>query len=591
MSFVPRPPDLLPFGSCPLTLSTTLPQCALITRRHTELPTSVCTPHNIKSVMFNDFKILLDPCPHGFYTFEDNVSGKVIFESSHEEKVGWVYVFFHGWVNVEIIMMSQSGRPPNPQKWGDKTKAKEILFQNHFKVYEGYNKLRKKTRYEWPFTFSFQTETSSACNLPSSGHYSFTTLTNWWSSVKYRIVAVHGEIGQRDDDIRWMLNPNDPRHLKEPPLKPTGIFLKIKEKLGGAAEQELKFVQIRGPASIDPWMPPAHHWELYIEAKHVPQLATSQIYHNLPVRRTNFPFSVDLQIPANIVIGEPFMVLLSVSSSSNIWNGNPPAVKLTSFKMTCYILDIITVGEQRADEKLKVRTVWEGKRLSIPLSSQPVDIGKIYSFKIVGDEIIQSFDTQILRRAYDFPVELTVEVGGKSFEARYTNPSVSLFSPTVAIGGRTLQTQPGDAFKPDFRHDSKRRFQEGPIKVHLQGAYVGRLTHDGAGLDRPLAEHSMMEAAIALSRTLTEAGVQHQFPGGTMIKLLPNDQPTMMDDKESRTSETDGENLRHLFKTRFRVMEAEEHFPMSLHLGITDPKHGENISIEFPSTSLPQCMP
>jgi hypothetical protein len=109
--------------------------------------------------MFNDFKILLDPCPHGFYTFEDNVSGKVIFESSHEEKVGWVYVFFHGWVNAEIAMMLQSGGTPNPQKWGDKTKDKEILFQNHFKVYEGYNKLRKKTRYEWPFTFSFQTET------------------------------------------------------------------------------------------------------------------------------------------------------------------------------------------------------------------------------------------------------------------------------------------------------------------------------------------------------------------------------------------------------------------------------------------------
>ena len=65
----------------------------------------------------------------------------------------------------------------------------------------------------------------------------------------------------------------------------------------------------------------------------------------------------------------------------------------------------------------------------------------------------------------------------------------------------------------------------------------------------------------------------------------------MMDDKESRTSETDGENLRHLFQTRFCVMEAEEHVPMSLHLGITDPKHGENMSIEFPSKSLPQCMP
>ncbi len=57
--------------------------------------------------MFNDFKIILDPPPRGFYTLEDKVSGKVIFESPHDEKVGWVYVFFHGWVNVEIIRPSQ----------------------------------------------------------------------------------------------------------------------------------------------------------------------------------------------------------------------------------------------------------------------------------------------------------------------------------------------------------------------------------------------------------------------------------------------------------------------------------------------------
>ena len=181
------------------------------------------------------------------------------------------------------------------------------------------------------------------------------------SSVKYKVVAVHGEIGQRDDDIRWMLNPNDPRYLREPALKPTGIFLKIKEKLGGTTEQELKFVQIRASSEIDRYMPPASHCELYIEGNHVPQLASPARYEDLRNQKTTFPFSVDLQLPSNVVIGGPFGIQLSVSSSSNIWNQNPPAVILKSFKIARCILDIITFGEQRVDEKLKSRTFGRAK--------------------------------------------------------------------------------------------------------------------------------------------------------------------------------------------------------------------------------------
>ena len=551
--------------------------------------------------MFNDFKIILDPPPRGFYTFEDNVSGNVIFESSHDEKVGWVYVFFHGWVNVEFIRLSQPGSAfgaggsnlYSHQQWGDKTKDKEVLFQTHLRVYVGYDKLHKKTRYEWPFNFSFQDETASAYNLPSSGHYSFIRASNWLSSVKYKVVAVHGEIGQRDDDIRWMLNPNDPRYLREPALKPTGIFLKIKEKLGGTTEQELKFVQIRASSAIDRYMPPASHCELYIEGKHVPQLASPARYEDLRNQKTTFPFSIDLQLPSSVVIGErPFEVQLSVSSSSNIWNQNPPVVILKSFKIACYILDIITLGEQRVDEKLKSRILWQSKGLKdITLSSSPVDIGKLFPFCIEGEDLIQSFDTQILHREYRFPVELTVEVGGKAFEARYANTRpVTLLSPHVALGERVLQSQPEPKFRPDFRQDSKRRFQQVPVKVRLQGTHIGRLSHDGAGLDRPLAEHSMMEAAIALSRTLTEAGIKHEFSGGTMIKLLPYDFSQIINDEKIRSSGTDGENLRRLFEKSFRVMEAEERYPMSLHIGMTDQKHGENISIEFPSKSFLQSI-
>jgi hypothetical protein len=244
-----------------------------------------------------------------------------------------------------------------------------------------------------------------------------------------------------------------------------------------------------------------------------------------------------------------------------------------------------------ADEKLKSRTVWEGKRLNIPLTSNPVDIGKLFSFSIEGEDIIQSFDTRILRREYSFPVELTVEVGGKAFEARYANTRrVTLLSPHVALGVWMPQTQPEPFFSPDFRQQSKRPFVQVLGKVRLQGTYIGQLSHDGAGLDRPLAEHSMMEAAIALSRTLTEAGIQHEFPGGTMIKLLPNDFSQMIKDEKIQSSGTDGENLRRLFAKSFRVMEAAERYPVSLHIGMTDQKHRENISIEFPSKSFCQSI-
>jgi hypothetical protein len=548
--------------------------------------------------MFSDFKIELDPPPHGFYTFEDNVSGRVVSEGT--ENIGWVYVFFHGWVKVQDVVMARPGydvgtagqfnngpRDPNAPKWGDKMHDKEILFQNHAIIYQGYDKLKKKMRYEWPFSFSFQKATSAAYNLPSSGHYTFTSERNWSSNIQYKVVAVHGEIGQRDDDVRWMFNPSDPRYLREPPLKPTGIFLKIKEKLGGAAEQELKFVGIRYTAAVSQYMPPVHRFDLYVEGKHVPQLAPPSRYDDHDFRHTKFPFTVEMQGPSQIVIGQPFPVLLSISSSSNIWNRNPPEVILTSCKIIAYIEDIVTIRETKGDMTLRVRTIWDGKRLSIPLGSQPVDIGKIYSFALAGEEIVPSFSTQTLRREYNFSLELNVEVGGKSFEARFSSNQVTVLSPIVATGVRMLQTQPEEAFHPDFKSDSRRRFNDAPSRVQLHGSYIGRLTHDGAGLDRPLAEHSMMEAAITLSRTLTEAGIQHTFPGGTLIKLLPHDQFHMGDEKKRQSSLTDGEILRRLFGQRFRVMEAEESHPLSLHLGITDPKLKENITIEFPGMRIP----
>jgi hypothetical protein len=538
--------------------------------------------------MVREFKIILDYHPDSGYTFEYTVSGRVIFESSHEEKLGWVYVFFHGWVNVEIPALqaySSSGKNPKPS---DKSKDKEILFQNHLKVYDGDGRLQKNFRYEWPFQFNFQAETYNASSLPSSGHYSFTNEKKWWSSVQYRLVAAHGDIGQSDDHIRWMLNPNDVRYQKEPILKLTGILLKIREKLAGDTEQELKFAQIRTSVAIDTYMCPPLHWNLEVSSQHVPQLAPAAFYDDLQFQRTTFPFSVDLQMLSNIIIEEPFSLLLSVSSKSNIWNANLPTVTLTSFKIKCLIQDKITIGEQPADDKFLSRPVWEGKRLQIPLSSTPVDIGKIYSFTIAGEDIVQSFDTSLLHRSYSFLVELTVEVGGKSFQAMYTNDPITLLSPRVASSAM-LQPQPRNDFKPDFKQKSKQRFQDGPIKVQLQGTYIGRLTHDGAGLDRPVSEHSIMEAAIALSRALTDAGIQHSFPGGTLIQLHPYNPQQIADHKTTSRPDPDDEQLQSLFEqhgSKFHVLEPDHPFEPTLSLRFKDRKHKEHITIEFPSKSL-----
>jgi hypothetical protein len=41
-------------------------------------------------------QIFVDPPPRGVFTYEDTVSGKLVFESTRDEKIGFVYVYFHG---------------------------------------------------------------------------------------------------------------------------------------------------------------------------------------------------------------------------------------------------------------------------------------------------------------------------------------------------------------------------------------------------------------------------------------------------------------------------------------------------------------
>jgi hypothetical protein len=162
--------------------------------------------------MIHHLRIDLEPSPRGFYTFDSTVSGRVVFESPHEENIGWVYVFFHGWAHAEIThhkndMAYEAGIPE-----GSTLRDKEILFQNHQKAYGGHEKLKKKVRYEWPFRFRFQDERPDADLLPTSGKYS-------GSSIEYKIVAIPGHVGASDTHLRWMFNPNNPYYEQKPLLE------------------------------------------------------------------------------------------------------------------------------------------------------------------------------------------------------------------------------------------------------------------------------------------------------------------------------------------------------------------------------------
>jgi len=128
--------------------------------------------------MVHHLQIVLDPPPHGVYTYKDTVSGKVSFESNHEKKIGWIYVFFHGWANINVPTEDSSDSATT-------YRDKEVLFQNYQKVYEGSENLLKKVRYEWPFKFAFQAEKEDAAFLPTSGKYSY-------SSVEYKVYLAEG---------------------------------------------------------------------------------------------------------------------------------------------------------------------------------------------------------------------------------------------------------------------------------------------------------------------------------------------------------------------------------------------------------------
>jgi len=82
--------------------------------------------------MFREIQMVLDPPPLGFYTYEDPVSGKLIYESPRDESVRWVIVFFHCWAKTQVEVDT---RNVNAGGNGYSVADKEVVFQLEEKAY------------------------------------------------------------------------------------------------------------------------------------------------------------------------------------------------------------------------------------------------------------------------------------------------------------------------------------------------------------------------------------------------------------------------------------------------------------------------
>jgi len=195
-------------------------------------------------------------------------------------------------------------------------------------------------------------------------------------------------------------------------------------------------------------------------------------------RHDGIGFSIQLQTPKNFVDRAPFPVWLSVTSAEEDWIERLPAVTLTRFKMTPVARTTERVG-MHTHESHKRFHIFEDKKLAIPLGPQVVDVAQMLPLILSGGGVAPSFDTRLLARKYDLPIEITIEVGGKTLHAKFPiSDSMNLLSRLSATG------------KPR-EHVLEKKLP--PTIFHLQWSHIGRLTQYDNG---PLREESIKEAAV-----------------------------------------------------------------------------------------------
>lgn len=300
---------------------------------------------------------------------------------------------------------------------------------------KGMKKLHKNTRYEWPFEFDFRTGVDDPKGLPSSGKYDR-------CSVEYKVLAGVEQIGQDEEIFKRMMNPDDIIFHKNAP-NTEQVFMWAAKHLGGGAEQEIQFVQIRPNEFVGMKMAGPFNVDLNISGQHLPSIHcvpdTSE-RHGLFNTQPGIPFSVNLDIPQNIIEGAPFPLYLSVTSPSLEWTRNPPPVRLLSLKIKLRMTTIARVSTYRESNDLEL--VLEAKHLGVMLGPRPLDVGQLYNFTLSGNGVVPSFNSRLLERIYNLPTELTIEVGGKAFKADFLTYNIINVVSRLAATGRVPVTVP-----------------------------------------------------------------------------------------------------------------------------------------------------
>jgi hypothetical protein len=541
-------------------------------------------------------QLFVDPPPRGIFTYEDTVSGKVVFELTKTYPLGFVYVYFHGWVNTQTVQNTgnfQNNQGPSVIKANDK----EVLFQYELKVFQGgREKIPKGTHFEWPFKFNFRhPDVADPSALPTSGVYST-------SNVEYKVV-VSAAPGTMDETLfKRMRNPDDQLFQKEAPINLDKFRSTMERHLGAGAEQELQFLQIRPNAYVGNQMAGPFNINLDISGQHLPQISydpASQERHGLLHRSTGIPFAVILNLPKNIVEGAPFPMYMSVTSWNQDWTNNPPPVQLTSLKIRLIVRTISRASMQHSEDDRR-ELIFEGKNLGIQLGPQPLDIGQLLSLTIQqGNGIVPSFNSRLLQRAYDLPTDCTIEVAGKTFKADFpVQKSIELVSNVVATGIPATEA-------PRFPHAQEKQKERAlpeafdtssvptpaampgavlqPKKIRLKHTYIGHLTQEGNGPVRP---DSVIEAALALIRVFTAFSIQLEFTGGTTFKILPYSPPrgSRLNDKNYDQRQSDHEVMKAFMAEHFTLVSGADFF--DIFSEYNDPLHDEKFIIQIPRMFL-----
>jgi hypothetical protein len=130
------------------------------------------------------------------------------------------------------------------------------------------------------------------------------------------------KIGQAEEPIKRILQLDDRTPVRNLPFRPEKLGIWTAKHLGRGAEQELQPVQIRPQEFVGQHIAGLFSVHLDIPRKYLPNIyyepdssGRGWLFSTQP----GIPFSVNLDLPRNIIEGAPFPLYLSVKSLIEDW--------------------------------------------------------------------------------------------------------------------------------------------------------------------------------------------------------------------------------------------------------------------------------